>query len=71
MRDGPEAGLALVDVILGRGDLTSYHLAHAARAELQRRLGRIEEARDGFERALEFAFQEPERRFLLKRLGEL
>lgn len=71
MRDGPEAGLALIDGILGRGELAGYHLAHAARAEFLRRLGRPEEARGGFERALEFALQEPERRFLLKRLGEL
>ncbi len=71
MRDGPEAGLSLIDTIFGRGELGNYHLAHAARAELLRRLGRRHEARAAFERALELAQQEPERRFLRKRLGEL
>ena len=71
MRDGPEAGLSLIDAILGRGDLGDYHLAHAARADLLRRLGRRDEARAAYERALELAQQEPERRFLMKRLGEL
>ena len=71
MRDGPAAGLALIDAILARGDLESYHLAHSARADLCRRLGRREDARAAYQRALEFARQEPERRFLEKRLTEL
>ncbi len=69
MRDGPEAGLALVDAILARGDLTDYHLAHAARADLCRRLGRAAEARAAYARALDLARQEPERRFLERRLA--
>jgi len=68
MRDGPAAGLALVDAILGRGDLAEYHLAHAARAELCRRLGRTAEARASYRRALALAQQEPERRYLERRL---
>jgi RNA polymerase sigma-70 factor (ECF subfamily) len=71
MRDGPAAGLALIDTILGGGDLSDYHLAHAARADLCRRLGRIAEARDSYERALSLTEQEPERRFLERRLAEL
>ena len=71
MRDGPEAGLALIDAIFARGELTDYHLAHAARADLCRRLGRIPEARSSYERALTLTQQEPERRFLEKRLQEL
>ena len=71
MRDGPEAGLALVDAILERGDLEDYHLAHSARADLCRRLGRTAEARTSYERALELTRQEPERRFLGRRLEEL
>jgi RNA polymerase sigma-70 factor (ECF subfamily) len=71
MRDGLEVGLALVDAILARGDLADYHLAHAARADLCRRLGRKEEARNSYERALSLTRQEPERRFLQKRLAEL
>ena len=71
MRDGPSAGLALIDAILGRGDLSDYHLAHAARADLCRRLGRIAEARASYERALSLTEQEPERRFLKRRLAEL
>jgi RNA polymerase sigma-70 factor (ECF subfamily) len=71
MRGGPAAGLALIDAVLGRGDLTGYHLAHAARADLLRRLGRRDEARAAYERALELAQQEPERRFLKKRLSQL
>jgi RNA polymerase sigma-70 factor, ECF subfamily len=71
MRDGPEAGLALIDAILARGDLTEYHLAHAARADLCRRLGRMTEARASYERALALTQQEPERRFLERRLAEL
>jgi RNA polymerase sigma-70 factor (ECF subfamily) len=71
MRDGPPAGLALIDAILERGDLSDYHLAHAARADLLRRLGRTAEARSSYERALGLAKQEPERRFLERRLREL
>ena len=71
MRDGPAAGLALVEAILARGDLEDYHLAHAARADLCRRLGRTAEARAAYERALALARQEPERRFLERRLAEL
>jgi RNA polymerase sigma-70 factor (ECF subfamily) len=71
MRDGPEAGLALIDAILARGELVGYHLAHAARADLCRRLGRTEEAIAAYERSLALAAQEPERRFLARRLREL
>jgi len=71
MRDGPAAGLALIDTILGDGNLSDYHLAHAARADLCRRLGRMAEARASYERALSLAEQEPERRFLERRLAEL
>jgi RNA polymerase sigma-70 factor (ECF subfamily) len=71
MRDGPQAGLALVDAILARGDLADYHLAHSARADLCRRLGQAAEARASYERALALTRQEPERRFLERRLREL
>jgi RNA polymerase sigma-70 factor (ECF subfamily) len=71
MRDGPSAGLALIEAILERGDLLDYRLAHAARAELCRRLGRTADARASFERALALARQEPERRFLERRLAEM
>jgi RNA polymerase sigma-70 factor, ECF subfamily len=71
MRDGPEAGLVLIDAILGRGDLADYHLVHAARADLCRRLGRTEEARASYGTALVLVRQEPERRFLERRLAEL
>jgi RNA polymerase sigma-70 factor (ECF subfamily) len=71
MRDGPKAGLELIDSILARGDLNGYHLAHSARAELCRRLGRIEEARQSYQRALALTQQEPEQRFLRGRLQEL
>ena len=71
MRDGPLAGLGLIDAILARGDLVHYHLAHAARADLCRRLGRTVEARASYERALGLTQQEPERRFLKRRLAEL
>jgi RNA polymerase sigma-70 factor, ECF subfamily len=71
MRDGPAAGLALIDAILARGDLGDYHLAHAARADLCRRLGDAGRARASYERALALARQEPERRFLERRLAEL
>jgi RNA polymerase sigma-70 factor (ECF subfamily) len=71
MRDGPLEGLQLIDVIFARGELANYHLAHAARADLCRRLGRSEEARASYERALSLTQQEPERRFLKRRLSEL
>ena len=71
MRDGPAAGLALIDAILARGDLQDYHLAHAAQADMCRRLGRTEQARDAYNAALALARQEPERRFLERRLAEL
>ncbi len=71
MRDGPAAGLTLIDTILARGDLENYHLSHAARADLCRRLGRTKEARASYKRALSLTQQEPERRFLRKRLNEL
>jgi len=71
MADGPADGLDLIDVILNRGDLAAYHLAHAARADLLRRLGRKDDARSAYEQALSLAQQEPERRFLLKRLSQL
>ncbi|HZI42297.1 MAG TPA: RNA polymerase sigma factor [Gemmatimonadaceae bacterium] len=71
MRDGPSAGLILINAILTRGDLQSYHLAHSARADLCRRLGRTADARTSYERALSLTQQEPERRFLARRLSEL
>jgi len=71
MRDGPTAGLVLIDAILGRGDLTDYHLAHSARADLCRRLGKTAQARASYQRALDLTRQEPERRFLERRLREL
>lgn len=71
MRDGPGAGLALIAGIMARGGLAEYHLAHAARADLARRAGRVAEARAAYERALALAQQEPERRFLARRLAAL
>jgi RNA polymerase sigma-70 factor (ECF subfamily) len=71
MSDGPLAGLDLINGIFARGELENYHLAHAARADLCRRLGQSAEARASYERALDFTQQEPERRFLKKRLSEL
>ena len=71
MRDGPAAGLALVDELFAAGELDDYHLAHAARADFCRRLGRLEEARDAYERALALTRQAPERRFLERRLAEV
>lgn len=71
MRDGPEAGLQRIDEILSRGELAEYHLAHSARADLLRRLGRIDQARSAYERALSLTRQLPERRFLERRLREL
>ncbi|MFH0129178.1 RNA polymerase sigma factor [Variovorax sp. VaC1] len=71
MRDGPAAGLALIDALLARGELASYHLAHGARAELCRRLGRTDDARAAYERALSLARQLPERQFLERQLASL
>ena len=71
MADGPAVGLALMDDILERGELTTYHLAHAARADLLRRLGRNDDAVVAYDRALALTTQEPERRFLKRRLEEL
>ncbi len=71
MRDGPEHGLELIDAILARGELEEYHLAHAARADLLRRLGRKAEARLAYERALVLTVEEPERRLIQRRLREL
>jgi len=71
MRDGPAAGLALIDAILARGDLPDYQPAHAARADLCRRLGRAADARESYRRALELTEQEPVRRYLERRLAGL
>ena len=71
MRDGPLAGLGHIDAILADGQLADYHLAHAARADMCRRLGRTKDARAAYERALGLARQEPQRRFLERRLSEL
>lgn len=71
MRDGPVQGLAVIDTILQRGDLHDYHLAHAARADLYRRLGRIADARGSYQQALSLARQQPVRRYLEGRLQEL
>ena len=71
MRDGPAAGLALIDALLAQGELTNYHLAYAAQADMLRRLARFGDARTAYHRALDLAQQEPERRFLAKRLAAL
>ena len=71
MRDGPEAGLGLIDDLLARGELAEYRLAHSARADLLRRLGRVAEATEAYRTALALSRQEPERRFLERRLREL
>ena len=71
MRDGPAAGLQLIDALLARGELAEYHLAHSARADLCRRLGRVDEARAAYREALARTRQAPERRFLERRLAEL
>ncbi len=71
MRDGPQAGLSLIEAILVRGDLSGYHLAHAARGDLLRRLGRGDEAIDAYKRALELATQKSERSFIARRLDQL
>jgi RNA polymerase sigma-70 factor (ECF subfamily) len=67
----PEKGLALIDALLARGELANYHLAHSARAELCRRLGRLAEASASYEKALALVWQESDRRFLAARLQEL
>ncbi len=71
MRDGPAIGLLAIDAILDRGQLQEYHLAHAARADLCRRLGRKEDAKKSYREALALVRQEPERRFLEQRIAEL
>ena len=71
MRDGYDTGLAIIDALFRRGDLRDYRFAHAARADLCRRLGRVSEARASYVRALELTRQEPERRFIERRLAEL
>jgi RNA polymerase sigma-70 factor (ECF subfamily) len=71
LRDEPAAGLALIDAVLARGDLTDYYLAHSARADLCRRLGRTVDARAAYRRALDLTRQETERRFLERRLAGL
>ena len=71
MRDGPEAGLAQIDAVLEHGDLANYYLAHSARAEMYRRLGRTTEARASYEKALALTQQEPERQFLQERIRQL
>jgi RNA polymerase sigma-70 factor (ECF subfamily) len=71
MRDGPDAGLELIDAILDRQQLVEYHLTHAARAELCRRAGKLQEAVTAYELAVSFARQEPERRYLSRRLSEI
>jgi RNA polymerase sigma-70 factor (ECF subfamily) len=76
MRDGPEAGLAHIDAVLGdssgkQGELANYYLAHSARADMYRRLGRTAEARASYEKALALTQQEPERQFLQERIRRL
>jgi RNA polymerase sigma-70 factor, ECF subfamily len=71
MSDGPEAGLTLIDAVLEQGELANYYLAHSARADMYRRLGRTAEARSSYERALALTKQEPERRFLQERIRQL
>ena len=71
MAEGPAAGLALVEALLAEGALEGYHLAHSARADFLRRLGRREEAQDAYGQALKLVRQEPERRFLERRIREL
>ena len=71
MRDGPEAGLAQIDAVLAQGELANYYLAHSARADMCRRLGRTAEARASYEKALALTQQEPERQFLQERIRQL
>lgn len=70
-RDGPAAGLAIIDALLEQGELVNYYLAHSARADMHRRLGRTAEARSAYEKALSLTQQEPERQFLQERIGQL
>lgn len=71
MHDGPAHGLRIIDALLARGELAAYHIAHAARADLLRRLGRTEDALDAYRRAIALAAQKPQRRFLARRIAEL
>jgi RNA polymerase sigma-70 factor (ECF subfamily) len=71
MRDGPEVGLRLMDKLLARGELGEYQLAHAARAELCRRVGQTAEAIESYQRALSLTQQEPQKGFIERRLKEL
>jgi RNA polymerase sigma-70 factor (ECF subfamily) len=71
LRDGPEAGLAHIDAVLAHGELANYYLAHSARADMCRRLGRTAEARSSYEKALALTQQEPERQFLQERIRQL
>ena len=71
MCDGPEAGLAHIDVVMAHGELANYYLAHSARADMYRRLGRTAEARSAYEKALALTQQEPERQFLQERIRQL
>ena len=71
MRDGPAAGLSAIDAIVARGDLRDYRLVHAARAEFCRRLGRTAEALAAYRKALALTRQEPERRFIERRIAEI
>ena len=71
MRDGPEVGLVHIDAVLAHGELVNYYLAHSARADMCRRLGRTAEARSSYEKALALTQQEPERKFLEERLWQL
>ena len=71
MRDGPESGLAHIDAVLEQGELSNYYLAHSARADMYRRLGRTAEARSSYEKALALTQQEPERQFLQERIRQL
>jgi RNA polymerase sigma-70 factor (ECF subfamily) len=71
MRDGPEAGLANIDAVLEHGELANYYLAHSARADMYRRLGKTAEARASYEKALALTQQEPERQFLQERIRQL
>ena len=71
MYDGPEAGVTLINALLEHGELANYYLAHSARADLYRRLGRTDEARASYEKALALTQQEPERQFLQERIRQL
>jgi len=71
MCDGPEAGLAQINAVLAHGELANYYLAHSARADMYRRLGRTAEARSAYEKALALTHQEPERQFLQERIRQL